>query len=400
MKLPLLLQQMQNSTSNFKPPISPFWILIHFLCCLVSTVLGFRFSRLLFFLFFSTSPLFNSLSTTITTTTTTTITTITTTTETLSLSVHSNSTSSPVLPFSSNETTSHPVVGRHGIRVRPWPYPDPKEVLRAHNIIKQVQMEQRKFFSIKNPRPIIAITPTFARATQAMHLTSLAHTLRLVPYEVTWIVVEAGRTSNGTGSLLEKSRVPYVHLGFDESMPEDLIERRNFEAKMRMHALRIIKEQKMEGIILFTDESNIHDLKLFDEAQKVKSIGAVQLSFLSPPNQQNDDFAPKAQGPICDSSGKITGFKTWEFENDGFAPKGRTEWAGFAIDANFIFEKDLDVINEDIMGLVGNGSGMDPLHDCQESVLVWWIRAETRPDSIFPQNWIIENGDLSTNTRR
>ncbi|CAA2980014.1 probable beta-1,4-xylosyltransferase IRX14H [Olea europaea subsp. europaea] len=38
-----------------KSPATIFWLVLHGLCCLISLVLGFRFSRLVFFLFFSTS---------------------------------------------------------------------------------------------------------------------------------------------------------------------------------------------------------------------------------------------------------------------------------------------------------------------------------------------------------
>lgn len=251
MKVAVFLQQMQSYREREIKGISPFWLLIHLLCCTVSTVLGFRFSRLLFFLFFSTSPLLSPhhLSTITTTTTTTTITTITTTISSLTAanstasslphSNNHNTTTTPTLTAFSQPVTTHPVVGRHGIRVRPWPHPDPVEMMRAHQIIRQVQLEQRKMFSpTKTPRPVVVVTPTYSRAAQALHLTALAQTLRLVPYRVAWVVVEAGGVTDGTASILARSRVPFVHVGFDESMPDSMEARRFVEAKMRVHALR------------------------------------------------------------------------------------------------------------------------------------------------------------------
>ncbi|PQQ15182.1 putative beta-1 4-xylosyltransferase IRX14H [Prunus yedoensis var. nudiflora] len=38
-----------------KSPATVFWLVLHGLCCLISLVLGFRFSRLVFFFLFSTS---------------------------------------------------------------------------------------------------------------------------------------------------------------------------------------------------------------------------------------------------------------------------------------------------------------------------------------------------------
>ncbi len=62
-------------------------------------------------------------------------------------------------------------VGRHAILIRPWPHPDPFEVLHAHHLIKRVQLEQRQLYGSKESKPIIAITTTFVRTFQAVHLT-------------------------------------------------------------------------------------------------------------------------------------------------------------------------------------------------------------------------------------
>ncbi|KAJ3704660.1 hypothetical protein LUZ61_008365 [Rhynchospora tenuis] len=407
MKLPLVVQQIQSLKGSGPGGFSPFWLLIHFLCCLGSTVLGFRFSRLLFFLFFSSSPLFSGshLSSSSTITTTTTTTTITTITTTFSSSFTSNSSSLPPPPLNvttatptptssfSQPVTTRPVVGRHGIRVRPWPHPDPLELMRAHHIIRQVQLEQRKMFSTNNPRPILVVTPTYLRAAQALHLTALAHTLRLVPYHLTWLVIEAGALTNVTASILARSRLSFFHLAFADSMPHSFEARRAIEDKMRLHALRLISQQKMQGVIVFADESNIHDLKLFDEAQKVKSVGAINLSFLTDPRNPNqENNAPVVQGPVCNSDGQLSGWRTLDSTNDGFAPE-KMEWAGFFMDSKWLLEKDLNKIDANLKGLLGdNGSGIEPLGKCADNVLVWWIRAETQADTKFPPGWAIEKG--------
>lgn len=49
---------------------------------------------------------------------------------------------------------------------------------------------------------------------QTLHLTGLMHSLMLVPYDLVWVVVEAGGTSNETASILEKSRLQTIHVGF------------------------------------------------------------------------------------------------------------------------------------------------------------------------------------------
>ncbi|KAJ4813793.1 Glycosyltransferase [Rhynchospora pubera] len=399
--LPLVVQQMQSLKGSASGGFSPFWLLIHFLCCLGSTVLGFRFSRLLFFLFFSSSPLFSQphLSTITTTTTTTTITTITTTfSSSSSFPSNSSSLPPPLNTTFSHPVTTRPVVGRHGIRVRPWPHPDPLQLMRAHQIIRQVQLEQRKVFSANNPnpKPILVVTPTYVRAAQALHLTALAHTLRLLPYHVSWLVIEAAGVTNVTASILARSSLPFFHLAFADSMPHTFQARRVVQDRMRLHALRFISEQKMEGVVVFADESNIHDLKLFDEAQKVKSVGAINLSFLTDPrnpNQENNpQLQPVVQGPLCNSDGQLSGWRTLDSTNDAFAPQNM-EWAGFLLDSKWLLEKDLDKIDANLKGLLGdNGSGIEPLGKCAHNVLVWWIRAETQPDTKFPPGWAIEQG--------
>jgi hypothetical protein len=81
----------------------------------------------------------------------------------------------------SRNPQNHVVVGRHGIRIRPWPHPDPIEVMRAQRIMERVQEEQRRWYGVKEPGQVLAVTPTYSRAFQALHLTGLLHSLRRNP---------------------------------------------------------------------------------------------------------------------------------------------------------------------------------------------------------------------------
>ncbi|KAL0343727.1 UNVERIFIED_CONTAM: Beta-1,4-xylosyltransferase IRX14 [Sesamum angustifolium] len=161
-----------------------------FLCCLISLVLGFRFSRLVFFLLFSTSSSPSA-------------TTIYSALQTKLPS--SGVASTPERNISLGAGGSRVVVGRHGILIRPWPHPDPAEVMKAHGIIERVQTEQRSLYGVKNPKTVIAITPTYVRTFQTLHLTGVMHSLMNVPYDLIWIVVEAGGATNETASLIAKS---------------------------------------------------------------------------------------------------------------------------------------------------------------------------------------------------
>lgn len=246
MKLSALQQSYSNRRSNsfrgsapldssadgsIKSPAAIFWLVLHGLCCLISLVLGFRFSRLVFFFLFSTSSTNNLYPVP-----------FRSTAELGGAVLDIPSTPSnlefPVNKTPTGSSSSRVIVGRHGIRIRPWPHPNPIEVMKAHQIIDRVQREQRHQFGVKNPRTLIVVTPTYVRTFQALHMTGLMHSLMLVPYDLVWIVVEAGGVTNETASILAKSGLRNIHIGFKERMPNSWEGRHRLEARMRLRALR------------------------------------------------------------------------------------------------------------------------------------------------------------------
>jgi putative beta-1,4-xylosyltransferase IRX14 len=215
-----------------KPSLPAAWLVLHALFCATSMAVGFRFSRLIVYLLFLQTPLTDPaarfasfvsppamLGGNATATITTTTTTVTTTTEIAHAShVHHG----PVF------------VGRHPIRVRPWPHPDPNELLKAHRILAAVQDAQRgarRRATSAPPRPVIAVTPTAATsALQVPSLTALAHTLRLVESpQLTWIIIEPGHRTDAVAAVLARSNLDFVHV----AGPSDAT-----AARLRMHALR------------------------------------------------------------------------------------------------------------------------------------------------------------------
>jgi hypothetical protein len=214
--------------NTIKSPATIFWLFLHGICCLISLVLGFRFSRLVFFFLFSTS----------------TTTTLYVTTPFHPLSKTSDisnplTNSANDLPVINKTVSSRVVVGRHGIRIRPWPHPNPSEVIKAHQIIERVQREQSNQFGVKSPRSLIVVTPTYVRTFQTLHMTGVMHSLMLLPYDVVWIVVEAGGVTNETALIIAKSGVKTLHIGFNQKMPNSWEGRHRLETKMRLRALRL-----------------------------------------------------------------------------------------------------------------------------------------------------------------
>ncbi|KAF6176172.1 hypothetical protein GIB67_023463 [Kingdonia uniflora] len=291
--------------------------------------------------------------------------------------------------------------------------------MKAHRILERVQNEQRVQYGIKNPKTLIVITPTYVRTFQTLHLTGLMHSLMLVPYDLIWIVVEAGGVTNETGTLLAKSGLRVVHIGFEERMPIVWEERHRIEARMRLHALRVVREERYDGIVMFGDDSNMHDMELFDEIQKVNWIGAVSVGILahsgssedmSSPSVEKENLSMPVQGPACNSSGQLVGWHT--FNSLPYAEKSaiyigdkemvlprKLEWAGFVLNSRMVWKdiddkpewiQDLDALSEDgkalesPLSLLNDVSFVEPLGTCGRKVLLWWLRVEARADSKFP----------------
>ncbi|GLJ43331.1 hypothetical protein SUGI_0900000 [Cryptomeria japonica] len=432
--------------SVFKSPAAFFWLVLHGLCCIVSLVLGFRFSRLIFLLIFASSsspetpyhrigsklqgyqnnpdgvsdlefkhpydrighPVGNPDS---------------------NPSPSLNSSTNPNLP------SSRVHVGRHGILIRPWPHPDPDQVMNAHQLLERVQQEQRMIYGVRDWKSVIVITPTYLRTFQSVHLTGLMHTLMLVPGKLVWIVVEAGGVSNETAALVGKTGLDVVHVGFNGRMPVSWQDRHRMEVQMRVQGLRIVREQKLDGIVMFADDSNTHTLELFDEIQSVKWMGALSVGILAHPGhseilrmqesegkkveaeeaERKDNPLLPIQGPACNSSGHLAGWHTFNslpyakqsarlIDDRATVLPRRLEWAGFALNSMLVWEdsvkpswvRDWDDWTKDGQGIesplsiLKDDSFVEPLGRCGRNVLLWWLRVEARADSKFPHGWIID----------
>ncbi|KAJ8770638.1 hypothetical protein K2173_021285 [Erythroxylum novogranatense] len=414
---------------GIKSPTTVFWLVLHGICCLVSLLLGFRFSRLVFLILFSTSPSnsyfyaapFRQLA---------------------SSSFGSDLAVAPPhladdvrLPALNRTVSSRVAVGRHGIRIRPWPHPDATEVMKAHQIIERVQREQRAQFGVKNPRTVIVVTPTYVRTFQTLHITGVMHSLMLVPYDVVWIVVEAGGVSNETASIIAKSGVKTIHVGFSEKMPNTWEGRHKLEAKMRVRALRVVREEKLDGLVVFADDSNMHSMELFDEIQNAKWFGAVSVgiliqsggaeeSSLSMLKKEEEKPEMPFQGPACNASYKFAGWHTFNtvpfggkvavyIDDRATVLPRKFEWAGFVLNSRLLWKdaddkptwiKDLDSVDDDLespLSLLKEPSVVEPLGSCGRQILLWWLRAEARADSKFPPGWVIDPPlDISVPSKR
>jgi putative beta-1,4-xylosyltransferase IRX14 len=65
----------------------------------------------------------------------------------------------------------------------------------------------------------------------------------------------------------------------------------------------------MDGIVVFADENSILRTELFDEAQKVTTMGAVPVGILGEDDGTNKSFL---QAPSCDAEGNLVGYRVSE----------------------------------------------------------------------------------------
>ncbi|XP_065872642.1 probable beta-1,4-xylosyltransferase IRX14H isoform X2 [Euphorbia lathyris] len=168
--------------------------------------------------------------------------------------------------------------------------------MRAHQIIGTVQREQRIQFGVKTPKTIIAITPTYVGTFQMLHLTGVMHSLMLVPYDLIWIVVEAGGFTNETASIIAKSALKTIHIKFKERMSNSWEGRHKLEAKMRLAALRVVREKKLDGVVLFANENIEIPLSLLKDPSMVEPLGScerqVMLWWLRVEARSDSKFPP------------------------------------------------------------------------------------------------------------
>ncbi|MCO5557510.1 hypothetical protein L7F22_011075 [Adiantum nelumboides] len=342
-------------------------------------------------------------------------------------------------------------VGRHEILIRPWPHPNPVQTLTAHGLIEQIQHEQQRLYGLQERKQVIVVTSTYVRAFQAVYLSCLIHTLRIVPGPLVWIVVEAGGVSNETTEMLSQSRLSYYHLAIQEPMPADLRGKEQLEIHLKLEGLRFIRNHRLDGVVIFLDESNTFDLDLFDAAQKIAwfgtfLVGLLQHSELPAFSQENVELAGNfsiasvvgkfkntvgssgtskesntfrdnrhsifvkkdpisglslpLDGPVCSPEGHMAG---WYVSN----PKKSHKWAAFALNTRMFWEDvskpswikswgelfcENSSLPESPLAFLRNYSYIEPLGDCGRSIMMWSMGVDSVEASVgsnFPSKWII-----------
>ncbi|WOL16271.1 putative beta-1,4-xylosyltransferase IRX9 [Canna indica] len=145
---------------------------------------------------------------------------------------------------------------------------------------------------------IIVTTTRSSDRFQGAFLRRLAHTLRLVPPPLMWIVVQAHDDAPATAAMLRNTGVMYRHLTFKENFTDPAAEADH----QRNVALSHVESHRLAGIITFAGASNVYDLQFFSEIREIEAFGTWPVAMVSTNRKR-----VMVDGPICHSS-KIKGW--------------------------------------------------------------------------------------------
>ncbi|URD83947.1 glycosyltransferase family 43 protein [Musa troglodytarum] len=206
---------------------------------------------------------------------------------------------------------------------------------------------------------LIIVTPTYNRASQGYHLNRLAHTLKLVPPPLLWIVVETKTATVETADILMRSGVMYRHLVCRKNTSVSL----HRDVRQRHTALKHIRHHRLDGIVYFADDDNVYSLDLFERLRRIRRFGTWPVAMLS--QSKNKAIL---EGPVC-SGGRVIGWHTNEKSN--YLRRFHVDMSGFAFNSTvlwnpkrWMYPKDaielLDTVSE---GFELGDPGRRPLQD-------------------------------------
>ncbi|KAJ7533527.1 hypothetical protein O6H91_13G053800 [Diphasiastrum complanatum] len=242
---------------------------------------------------------------------------------------------------------------------------------------------------------LIVITPTYTRPFQALYLTRLAHTLKLVPPPLLWLVVEAPVQSLETAGLLRNTGVLYRHLVCTKnisSMKDRGIQQRNI-------ALAHIERHQLDGIVYFANDDNVYTLGLFQQLREIKRVGTWPVGMLA-----HSKSKTILEGPVCEGN-TVIGWHT--SEKSKRLRRFHVDMSGFGFNSSLLWDpqtwhrptqesiRDLDTIKEGLQEttfieqLVEDESQMEGLPSGCSKVMVWHLHLEAQ-GSIYPSGWTLE----------
>ncbi|CAO2207871.1 unnamed protein product [Urochloa humidicola] len=188
------------------------------------------------------------------------------------------------------------------------------------------------------PPPLVRVAgtaepppPTRPRTLQAYHLHRLAHTLRLAPQPLLWLVVDRGAATRETAALLRGCGLMYRHLASSSPRPA-AAERRGGLRQQRNAALDHIEEHRIRGVVYFADEDNVYSLDLFQQLRSIRSFGTWPVAMLGVGKSKT-----LLEGPVCDGS-RVVGWHT--NARNSRSRRFHVNTSGFAFNSSMLWDAD------------------------------------------------------------
>ncbi|KAL6901876.1 hypothetical protein ACP4OV_004752 [Aristida adscensionis] len=197
-----------------------------------------------------------------------------------------------------------------------------------------------------SPRPLLVVVTTTestpaAAGERAAALTRMAHTLRLVPAPLLWVVVEALPDVPATARLLRTTGIMYRHLTYKDNFTAADAAAGKERHHQRNVALGHIEHHRLAGVVLFAGLGDSFDLRFFDQLRQISAFGAWPVATMS-----RDERKVLVRGPACSSSA-VTGWFSRDFSNgtagDGAAAStaarpGEVDVHGFAFNSSVLWD--------------------------------------------------------------
>ncbi|CAI5508136.1 unnamed protein product [Closterium sp. Naga37s-1] len=208
--------------------------------------------------------------------------------------------------------------------------------------------------------PLLAVTPTHARAMQVVYVIRLAAYLRSLGPLVLWIVIEAPLKTEETAELLKQHagaclpagdascrRINYVHL---ETRRVET-SKWNKAVLQRNAALDFIQERRIQGVVYFMDDDNAYLPQLFLEFQSIQNVGVFPVGFLYPDEYSRRNrhihHTPTVERPLVkrtESGGlQVYGWETFEWFISQAKRKFNVDMGGFAFRSELLWQNRTDL---------------------------------------------------------
>ncbi|KAL3655663.1 hypothetical protein CASFOL_000059 [Castilleja foliolosa] len=226
---------------------------------------------------------------------------------------------------------------------------------------------------------LIIVTPTHDRTFQAYYLRRLAHTLRLIPHPLLWIVVEMNSQSVEIAELLRNTGVMYRHLVCISNNSSTGITDKS--VMLRNVAISHIETHRLDGIVCFADDDKIYSTEIFEEMRKISRIGTWTVAKLD--ERKGEIFL---EGPVCNSS-QVIGWHVAGMPR--IIRRFHADMSGFAFNSTIIWDtkrwhrptiepiRQLETVKEDMQAsafieqIVEDESQMECLSTNTSAIRVW-----------------------------